>query len=194
MGADGDIDVRGAKGDLAPAAGMRYAGGTMSHTNRVDAGFAEGGLEALLAALAAVEALIPQAVNLDAAKRRSLPKMGARTEAFVAKALEAGENNPQFVPQYVDLVRMRADVGYAAALRQVESRLGSILEKVSDTRLLAGSEAFSAARMLYRSFAGAEGSGVPGAGALKEALAPRFSGQKEGGRKSGARRPDSGDV
>jgi len=166
---------------------MRYAGGVMSHTNRVDAGFAVGGMEALLAALAAAEGLIPQAMNLDAAERRKIPKMGPRTEAFVAKALEAGENNPQFVPPYVDLGRMRTDMEYAAALGQVEGRLRSLLEKVSDTRLLAGSEAFSAARMIYRSLAGAEGSGVPGAGALKEALAPRF-----GRRKRSAGKPDAG--
>ena len=166
----------------------------MSHTNRVDAGFAGGGLEALLAALAAAEALIPQAVNLDAAERRKIPKMGRRTGAFVAKALEAAENNPGFVPPYVDTGRMRADMEYAAALDQVESRVRSLLEKVSDTRLLAGSEAFSAARMIYRSLAGAEGSGVPGAGALRESLAARFSGQKKGGRKTGAPKPDTGDA
>jgi len=89
---------------------------------------------------------------------------------------------------------MRTDMEYAAALGQVETQVRSLLEKVSDTRLLAGSEAFSAARMIYRSLTGAEGSGVPGAGALKEALAPRFGGQKEGGRKSRLPRPGTGDA
>ncbi len=157
----------------------------MSQTDRVDTGFAEGELEALLAAVGALEGMLPGLVNLDAGDRKRLAKMGPRSQAFVTQSLAAGENNPQFVPPYVGLAGMRRDLEYALALGVVEGQLRSLLEKVSDTRILAGSEAYSTALQLYRSLEGAEKSSVPGAGALREDLSSRFRGQRGTRRKAG---------
>lgn len=163
----------------------------MSHTNRIDASYPEAALADTLAAISAVEALVPQVVNLDARERKKLAKMGSRSESFVRDALAAAENNPQFLPPYVEPGKMRRDLEYADALGEVEGQLRSLLEKISDTRMLAGAEAYSAARMIYRSLGGAERSGVPGAGALRAALKDRFSGQRTGG--SGKREPAGGE-
>lgn len=123
-----------------------------------------------------VEAGIPGMVNLDAEERRSLPKMGELTRSFVAKAFDIATNNPQFTPPYVDLAAMQQDYASSVNLLTVEAQLASLLEKVSDSRILSGSEAYTAALMIYYSLKGAERSGIPGAGALYEELASRFPG------------------
>lgn len=147
----------------------------MSHTDRVNASYGEGALADTFAAIDAVEALVPQLVNLTPTDRMTIPKMGNLTQSFVTDALTVAENNPQFVPPYVDTAGMRADLEYARALAAVESKLRSLLEKVSDTRMLAGSEAYSAALLVYHSLEGAERSSTPGAGSLRAQLASRFA-------------------
>lgn len=130
----------------------------------------------VLGELNTLEAVIPGMINLDAGERQSLPKMGELTRSFVAEALQIGANNPQFVPPYVDMAELENDYNSSVNLLTIETQLASLLEKVSDSRILSGSEAYTAALMIYYTLKGAERSGVPGAGALHAALASRFPG------------------
>jgi len=148
----------------------------MAHTNRINMAFDATQASASVGLVSDVEVSIPGMVNLDAEERRSLPKMGDLTRSFVAKALEIAQHNSQFAPPYVDLAELGQDYEASVNLLTVETQLASLLEKVSDSRILSGSEAYTAALMIYYTLKGAERSGVPGAGALYEELASRFPG------------------
>lgn len=148
----------------------------MAHTNRISITFDPAGLSQALLAVATVEEGMPPLVNLDAEERRSLPKMGDLTRSFVMKALEIATNNSQFVPPFVNMVELDKDFESSNNLLTVEMQLAALHEKVRDSRILAGSEAYTAALMIYYSLAGAERSGIPGAGALHSELASRFPG------------------
>lgn len=145
----------------------------MPYTN-IDAAVTDAQRTAVLTAIAQVEANLDFLINLTPQERMALPKMGSASQSFVSKALEIGSNNPQFVPPYVDLAAMRKDYDLAVRLQGIEMQLASALEKVADTNLAAGSEAYITGLTLYSSLKAAAKVNVPGAKALAAELGERF--------------------
>jgi hypothetical protein len=146
----------------------------MPYTN-IDAVINDVQRDAVFTAIATIEDNLQFLVNLTPEERRTLPKMGNATQSFVGKALEIATNNPQFVPPYVDIAAMRKDYELAARLQGIEMQLASLLEKVSDTNMAAGSEAFVTSLTLYSSLKAAAKVNVPGANALATELGERFA-------------------
>ena len=146
----------------------------MPYTN-IDAEISDAQRSAVFAAIATIEQNLAFLVNLTPKERIARPKMGNNSQTFVAKALEIATNNPQFVPPYVDLPAMRKDYDLAVRLQGIEMQLDSLCEKVSDTNMAAGSEAYVTALTLYNSIKAAAKVNVPGANALATELAERFA-------------------
>jgi len=145
----------------------------MPYTN-IDATVTDAQRSAVLDAIATIETNLAFLVNLTAQERQALPKMGSATQSFVSKALEIATNNPQFVPPYVDVTAMRKDYELAVRLQGIEMQLASLHEKVADTNLAAGSEAYVTGLALYNSLKAASKMNVPGAKALVAELGERF--------------------
>jgi hypothetical protein len=145
----------------------------MPYTN-IDAAVTDAQRTAVLTAIAQIEANLDFLINLTPQERQALPKMGSATQSFVSKALEIAGNNPQFVPPYVDVPGMQKDYDLAMRLQGIEMQLASLLEKVSDTNLAAGSEAYVTGLTIYNSIKAAAKVNVPGAKALAAELAERF--------------------
>ena len=146
----------------------------MPYTN-IDATVIDEQKATVLSAISAIEGDLDFLINLTPQERQTLPKMGNATQSFVSKSLEIAANNPQFVPPYVDLPAMQRDYELAARLQGIEMQIASLLEKVSDTNLAAGSEAYVTALTLYNSIKAAAKVNVPGAKALASELAERFA-------------------
>jgi len=145
----------------------------MPYTN-IDAAVTDVQRTAVLAAIATIESNLNFLINLTPQERQALPKMGSATQSFVSKALEIAGNNPQFVPPYVDVPAMQKDYDLAMRLQGIEMQLASLHEKVSDTNLAAGSEAYVTGLTIYNSIKAAAKVNVPGAKALAAELAERF--------------------
>ncbi len=146
----------------------------MPYTN-IDATITDAERTAVFAAIAAIESNLTFLVNLTAQERQALPKMGNATQSFVSKAMEIAVNNPQFVPPYADVAGMKKDYDLAIRLQGIEMQLASLHEKVADTNLAAGSEAYVTALTIYNSIKVAGKMNVPGAKALAAELAERFT-------------------
>lgn len=146
----------------------------MPYTN-IDATVTDTQRAAVFAAITQVETNLDFLINLTPQERQALPKMGSATQSFVSKALEIAGNNPQFVPPYVDVPAMRKDYDLAMRLQGIEMQLASLLEKVSDTNLAAGSEAYVTGLTIYNSIKAAAKVNVPGAKALATELSERFA-------------------
>lgn len=146
----------------------------MPYTN-IDATVTDAQRTAVFSAIGQIESALSFLINLTPQERQALPKMGSATQSFVSKALEIAANNPQFVPPYVDLDAMRKDYDLALRLQGIEMQLASLHEKVSDTNLAAGSEAYVTGLTLYNSIKAAAKVNVPGAKALAAELAERFA-------------------
>ena len=146
----------------------------MPYSN-INAALSDTQRTAILTAIATIEANLGFLINLSPQERQALPKMGSATQSFVSKALEIAHNNPQFVPPYVNLLAMKMDYELAIRLQSIEMQLASLHEKVADTNLAVGSEAYVTGLTLYNSLKAAAKINVPGAKALAAELAERFT-------------------
>lgn len=104
-------------------------------------------------ATAALEGLIeamPYLITLTPTERRRMLKMGERTEGFARTALEAAAQFPGAIPPGLDTAQLTRDLGLRDNLAGMELALGSLLQKVRDTRIVAGSDLYSGALDIYQ--------------------------------------------
>jgi hypothetical protein len=128
--------------------------------------------------------LAPYLLALTPAERRELPKMGEKTIAFVEKAYDFALQNPALVPPYLDVAAFGADFADAHGLWTLLNTVQQLEEAVDDTEMTAGSEAYQAALVFYKSVKMAAAQDVPGAKAVYEELKTRFP-QRGGRREAG---------
>ena len=120
-------------------------------------------------------ALAPFMQGLTADERRDLFKMGDKTVATVQKTQSYVETNPEFIPAYMDVREFNRDVTVVNQLKPIEDLVQQLGVDVSDTRMLAGSEALQQALFYYGQVREADSKGVPSSRAIYEDLQPRFS-------------------
>ncbi len=118
--------------------------------------------------------LAPYMEALSAQERHGILKMGDKTIAFVSKALEYAQANPQFAPPYMNTKELADDVAVANGLTQIEQPVQSLSLQLDDTIMVAGSHAYAAALMYYKAVKAATVSNVPGAKAIYDDLSIRF--------------------
>ena len=128
-------------------------------TTPISATLAQTERDAVLQAISTIKEKLPFLVDLSSDDRKTLPKMGDKSRAFVSKALEVAAQNPEFLPRSFDLDEMRKDVQLFEALYPVLLSLTQLQELVDDTSLAVGSEAYAAALQVY-SYAKASGQGA----------------------------------
>jgi len=150
---------------------------TMSVENKISVQMDPSSIERILAAIGVINAEMPFLQNLTTNERINLLKMGDKTVSFVNKALEYAKQNPQVVPSFLDVAEMEKDVVLINSLVKVLYPVQQIVEKMDDTTMLAGSEAYSAALVFYNAAKGAAKAGVPGMKTLVDDLSSRFPGR-----------------
>jgi len=129
--------------------------------------------DAVMDAVAVIKEKLPFLVDLNAAERKSLPKMGDKSRAFVSKALEVATQNPDFLPRSFDLEELRKDVQLFEALYPLLLSVTQLQELLDDTCLAVGSEAYAAALQVY-TYAKASGN-VGGLDAVVGEMGQRFA-------------------
>jgi hypothetical protein len=122
--------------------------------------------------------LAPYVVALTPAERHELPKMGEKTIRFVEKAYDFAQQNPNLVPPYLDIAAFGVDFGDAHGLWTLVNSIRQLNENTGDTEMVAGSEAYQAALVFYKSVKMAAAQDIPGAKAVYEELKTRFPGGK----------------
>lgn len=113
--------------------------------------------------------------NLTPQDRLELTKMGDKTIAFVQKALEYAETNPNLVPTYLDLPEAKIDFAFTQDLNNILKQISTLQRAIEDTMMIAGSEAYDAALVFYGSIKGASRANVPGSEAIYNDLHERFA-------------------
>ena len=131
------------------------------------------------AAIATINSNLPLLINLTAEERQALPKMGDKTLAFVTKSLEYAKQNPSLVPTFMTVAEFEKDVNAVTQLNNILRPLQQLTEKLEDTTLEAGSEAYSAALVFYTAVKGAAKAGVPGIKNISDDLQARFPGRSK---------------
>lgn len=123
--------------------------------------------------------LLPHLVNLSKSEKQVLPKLGDKTVAFVNKALMHMEQNPDLVPQYINLEDLKVDMEAVKNLKELQATLNQISDTANDSLMFSGSEAYMAVLTFYHNLKGAAKSNVPGAELIYDDLKVRFPGGKK---------------
>lgn len=121
-----------------------------------------------------VNILEPKLKTLLPEERRELPKMGDKTVAFVEKALEFGQEYPQYMPAFIEVPEALIDFEAVKTMRNYFTQLERITNQLDDSMLLAGSEAYGSALSIYKVMKNAAAMGQPGAEEAVQELANRF--------------------
>jgi hypothetical protein len=118
--------------------------------------------------------LTPYMLALTPTERRELPKMGEKTISFVEKAYDFARQNPKLVPPYLEVDAFGIDFSDAHGLWTLLNTVQQLKESLDDTEMTAGSEAYQAALVFYKSVKMAAAQDIPGAKAVYEELKTRF--------------------
>ena len=147
--------------------------------NKVSITLAADAVTKINAAIATINSNLPALINLTAEERIALPKMGDKTLSFVTKALEYSKQNSAIVPQFLNMAEFEKDVNAVTQLNNLLRPLQQLTEKLEDTTLEAGSEAYSAALVFYTAVKSAAKAGVPGMKNINDDLQARFPGRSK---------------
>lgn len=141
--------------------------------NRINATLSKADSDTILEAIAQIRQLLPFLIDLTPEERQTLPKMGDKSRAFVSQALQLAENDDSYLPRSFDVAEMKRDVELAESLYPIMVALKQLSEFVDDTHIQVGSEAYTAALVVYQS-AKRNGQGAALDGLL-DSLGQRFA-------------------
>jgi hypothetical protein len=102
-------------------------------------------LTAVDSALESLETSLAAMVSLSPAQRRSVPRMGDKSEAFCRQTLLLLGQNPQVVTPNLGLPDAESDLATLDALRPRLLRLARLTARGSDTEMALGSDVMAAA-------------------------------------------------
>lgn len=147
------------------------------NSNRISVTLTDAQITALRNAFGTIESTLPFLTGLTPAERQALPKMNNANKTFSEDANAALSINAELFPAYVKPAELANDLKLYQQLDEFVQRAARISEKLTDTQILAGSEAYVSALTVYRLAESASNAGVPGADALHSQLKKRFSDQ-----------------
>jgi hypothetical protein len=128
---------------------------------------------AVLAALDTIAAKLPFLRGLTAEERRSLPRMGDKSVAFVNQCLRAAQQNADLLPARSPVPALEQDLALLAELQTIAERVDQLDELLTDTTTALRSDAFVAALGIY-GILKATGNAA-GLDELRNQLSARFS-------------------
>ncbi len=112
---------------------------------RLSLTFAAEDMEAVDAALDALESRLGMLISLRPDIQLGLARMGEKSEAFCRRTLTAMAAQPQAMVPDLDLAAAQADLAAADALHPRLVRLRRLAERAEDTELALGSDVMVAA-------------------------------------------------
>lgn len=145
------------------------------NNNRINSTLTEAQIAAVKDAVQNIYANIPFLLGLTVEERISLPKINVSNKVFTEDAINAILNNAGMLPNYLNVENMQTDMQLFAQLDELTGLVRQLLEKLEDTQILAGSEAYVSALTGYRLFGAAAEAGISGSDAVYENLKTRFT-------------------
>lgn len=144
-------------------------------SNRLSVTLTPAAITAIKAAIATVDTQLPFLLGLTNAERKALPKIDVNNKVFVEDALTAINNNGGILPNYINAVEIGKDLQLFEQLDELVQLVGQLYDKLKDTQILAGSEAYVSSLVAYKLFASAADAGLPGAESIYNQLKQRFT-------------------
>ena len=121
----------------------------MSSQNLVSLNLTDAQLLAIDTDLSDLETQLAGLIAMNAAQRKSLTRMGDKSESFCRQTLNVLAQNPQVVPPSIGLQEALADLQALDRLRPRLQRLLRLAERATDTEIALGSDVMNVALQGY---------------------------------------------
>jgi len=121
----------------------------MSSQNLVSLTLTDTQLSVIDQSLTDLETQLSGLIGLNAVQRKTLRRMGDKSEAFCRQTLSVLEQNPQVVPPSIGLREAIADLEALDQLRPRLQRLLRLTERAEDTETALGSDVMQVAMQGY---------------------------------------------
>lgn len=149
--------------------------------NLINLSFGQDDLAQIDQALDMLETRLDGLMSLRAEDRRSLTKMGGKSETFCRQAIHILAQNPEIVPPNLPWRDAEKDLATLDQLRPRTARLQRLVERAVDSQIALGSDVMSVALDGYAVIkVSGKKQGLKG---LRQSLSTRFT---RGSRRSGA--------
>jgi hypothetical protein len=116
-------------------------------------------------------------VDLPSVERVRMAKLSRGRVDFLDQGLIHARANPHYFPGYVDLNEFAKDMELKNCLKRIHAEVNSFAERLKDTILLVESEAYTAARIFYKSVKAAAKEGGEDAERIAKDLAYHYKKQ-----------------
>jgi hypothetical protein len=144
-------------------------------SNYISANLTLQARDEIMGAINDIRAKLPFIIDVAPKVKRSMPKMGDKSRAFVQKALDVAVQHPDFLPRSFNIAELQRDVHLFETIYPLAMALAQLQADLDDTLAAVGSDAFTTALQVYR-HAKAHGDGS-GLDAMVEELGQRFERQ-----------------
>lgn len=118
--------------------------------NKVSAVLEQTNVDAINSAIAALNSNLPFLIDLNLEEKKALPKFGDKSVAFVNKAHELVLQTDEFLPRNFNVDEFKKDVVLYSKLYSVLQPLRMLMDKLEDTYMQVGSEAYTSSLMVYQ--------------------------------------------
>jgi len=126
------------------------------------------------AGINSVKDLMPWLVGLSATDRQKLAVAGRKSTQFIQRAADSVRQNPELAPSFLDAGQLNSRYKLYNDLLAILSPVQLLSRMISDTMMVAGSEAYTDALDYYNTVKRAAKANVPGAQAVADNLKTRF--------------------
>jgi hypothetical protein len=146
---------------------------------RISIKLSSSDIDAINWAIATLAAkLQPFLIALDEEDKNNLAKLGERSILFIEMCLQSAESDAEFLPDFIDVAKMKQDLTAFSLLSEFLRPLRQITRNLDDTATLCGSEVISASLAYYNSVTHAVEMNAPNASVIHDDLSQLFEAQK----------------
>jgi len=142
--------------------------------NRIDVVLLPENKETIFQAIKSARTGMPFLIKLSEDDRAAIAKLDDKRKPFVEKSFEFAARNSELDPGSGILEAAPRDIELYSFLASVQNDLEQLLEMVTDTKQLAGSEAYEVARIIYMKAKMNERLEIPGSKAIVDELGKLF--------------------
>ncbi len=118
--------------------------------NRISAEIPQDVEDLLVLDLEEMRKRLPFLIDLSIEERIAMPKSSRKLVDFIDTGLLQAKTHPNYLPSFVDINEFEKDVKVRKSLRRIYEALNAFTERVRDTLMVVESEAYLAARVLYK--------------------------------------------
>lgn len=143
-------------------------------SNYISAELTQEMINKVTADLADIQNSLPFILKLSPSVKKSLPKLEDTRSPFVSKCLFYARKEPKILPPYTDLDELERDLKLFNNLQNIAKEIDRLADMINDTRIAAGSDAYTAALTIYNSAKQAAKMNVPGTKSIVDDLKTTF--------------------